>query len=83
MGRQIAFTMGKTFFHTTNSVVWKTIDGVTFGCIVNDEGNVISPNFKAVRSQDCWDWTDGTDYMEVIDMDGNVQTVNVFTGQFV
>ena len=80
MGRQIAFTMGKTF---TNSVVWKTIDGVTFGCIVNDEGNVISPNFKAVCSQDCWDWTDGTDFIRVIDMNGDVQTVDVFTGQFV
>ena len=70
-------------FIATFTVAWQTIDGVTFGCIVNDEGNVISPNFKAVCSQDCWDWTDGTDYMEVIDMDGNVQTVNVFTGQFV
>lgn len=64
-------------------VAWQTVDGVTFGCIVNDEGVVISPNFKAVRSQDCWDWTDGTNFMQVIDMDGNVQTVDVITGQFV
>ena len=70
-------------FSATFTVVWQTVDGVTFGCIVNDEGAVISPNFKAVRSQDCWDWTDCTDYMEVIDMDGNVQTVDVITGQFV
>lgn len=70
-------------FSTTFTVAWKTIDGVTFGCIVNDEGAVISPNFKAVCSQDCWDWTDGTDFIRVIDMDGNVQTVDVFTGQFV
>jgi hypothetical protein len=70
-------------FIATFTVAWQTVDGVTFGCIVNDEGNVISPNFKAVRSQDCWDWTDGTDFMQVIDMDGNVQTVDVFTGQFV
>ena len=75
--------MPKHFYHTTNSVVWKTIDGVTFGCIVNEEGTVLSPNIKAVCSQDCWDWTDGTDFIRVIDMDGNVQTVDVFTGQFV
>ena len=73
----------KHFCHTANSVVWQTVDGVTFGCIVNDEGNVISPNFKAVCSQDCWDWTDGTDFIRVIDMNGDVQTVDVFTGQFV
>ena len=65
------------------TVVWQTVDGVTFGCIVNDKGVVISPNFKAVCSQDCWDWTDDTGFMQVIDMDGNVQTVDVFTGQFV
>lgn len=65
------------------TVAWQTVDGVTFGCIVNDEGNVISPNFKAVCSQDCWDWTDGTDFIRVIDMNGDVQTVDVFTGQFV
>ena len=65
------------------TIAWKTVDGVTFGCIVNDEENVISPNFKAVRSQDCWDWTDGTNFMQIIDMDGNVQTVDVITGQFV
>ena len=65
------------------TVAWQTVDGVTFGCIVNDEGVVISPNFKAVCSQDCWDWTDGTDFIRVIDMNGDVQTVDVFTGQFV
>ena len=70
-------------FNATFTVAWQTVDGVTFGCIVNDEGVVISPNFKAVRSQDCWDWTDGTDFIRVIDMNGDVQTVNVFTGQFV
>lgn len=70
-------------FSATFTVAWQTIDGVTFGCIVNDEGNVISPNFKAVRSQDGWYWTDGTGFMQVIDMDGNVQTVDVITGQFV
>ena len=70
-------------FNATFTVAWKTVDGVTFGCIVNDEGVVISPNFKAVRSQDCWDWTDGTDFIRVIDMNGDVQTVDVFTGQFV
>lgn len=70
-------------FNATFTVAWQTVDGVTFGCIVNDEGVVISPNFKAVCSQDCWDWTDGTGFMQVIDMDGNVQTVDVITGQFV
>jgi hypothetical protein len=70
-------------FSATFTVAWQTVDGVTFGCIVNDEGNVISPNFKAVCSQDCWDWTDDTDFIRVIDMNGDVQTVDVFTGQFV
>ena len=70
-------------FIATFTVAWQTVDGVTFGCIVNEEGTVLSHNFKAVRSQDCWDWTDGTGFMQVIDMDGNVQTVDVITGQFV